>query len=295
MSKFFHELSAKDAVTFYKSSGFDHVALDIEKANLQADLSAIGFPWNKKPEPWEHTGYTYGFIHPDVLGNNVTITNATSVPADLSLKNALVKVSLDRLRIHNYPGKGQHQVLFKFTATNHMAGQSDVVSFNQVFTIQEGQAAAIHGYPIFINLKVGNEVLRFDTQIVNVSNNDDERLMNFLQSPVFQNGMKLIGAANPALSIVTEYATGITKQVAARNRNVEIVAPSMGLHFDNIATHMKLREGSYVAIQISDPTMITWNEWVYDSNTGLIRNSSNPQADLPYNYFIFSISRADGD
>jgi len=55
------------------------------------------------------------------------------------------------------------------------------LSFNQTFAIQEGQNAPISGYPIFIGLNTGKQLMQFDVEIINVSNDNDDQLLDAME------------------------------------------------------------------------------------------------------------------
>lgn len=103
--------------------------------------------------------------------------------------------------------------------------------------------------------------------------------------------LTLLGTVNPVVPIVTEYATGITNMMLSRNQNVKINAPTMGLWFDDTPIKPKLCEGSYIAIQMPNPDTFEWNKYTYNQLTGALRKKDVPGTDLPYNYFVFSISK----
>ena len=289
--KNFNELNALEAVTLYKTLDLTLEAQTILNNNQDADLETISWPWNRPPRAWEHTSYAYGFISESISGSeNLPISEAKNIDADNSLKNNQITVSLDFLRAYDYPGNGRHRVLFKFNALNHLNGNVQNLSFNQTFVIQEGQRAPISGYPLFIGLNTGQELVQFDVEIVNVSNDNDDKFLETMESGVVKNGMTLLNSVNPIIPIITEYATGITKMIASRNRNREITAPKMGLYFGNVPTRMKLSKGVYIAIQMSNPDQFDWSKWNYNRSYGTIRSIDGQNTDIPHNYFVFSIS-----
>lgn len=289
--KNFNELNALEAVTLYKSLDLTKEAEIILKNNTNLDLKTISWPWNRPPRAWEHTSYAFGFISENTAGiNNLTISEAKNIVADNSLKNNQITVSLDFLRAYDYPGSGKHRVLFKFNALNHLNDNTQDLSFNQTFAIEEGQSAPISGYPIFIGLNTGSNLVQFNVEIVNVSNDSDDKFLETMESGVVKNGLTLLNAVNPIIPVITEYATGITQMIKSRNKNVEITSPKMGLYFDNIPTHMKLAKGVYIAIQMEKPDEFDWSKWAYNRNYGTIQSTDGIHTDIPFNYFVFSIS-----
>ncbi len=290
--KNFTKLNALEAITLYKSLDLETEAEEIIRHNKASDLKTISWPWNRKPKAWEHSSYAFGFIPIKTNNDNLLkIHEARSIIADQSLKDAKITLSLDYFRAYDYPGKGKHRVLFKFNAKNYLkdSGEQDL-SFNQTFAIQEGQNAPISGYPIFVGLNTGRQLMQFDVEIVNISNDNDGQLLDTIEKGVVKNGITLLNTLNPVLPILSEYATGITKLIAGRNRNIEITSPKMGLYFDDIASHLKMSRGVYIAIQTSNPGEFNWNQWHYNRSFGEIQSIDGTHKELPYNYFAFSIS-----
>jgi hypothetical protein len=283
------KLTAAQAVARFRELGLEAEAKTIERRNRKADLSTVGWPWNG-PAPWAHTSYAYGFIEEHPTAERLRLFDARAIKADERLKNKRVTISLDFFRILDFPGSGRHRVLFRFRARHKFSGHDQDVNFNQTFVVQEGQRAAIAGYPIFVGLNLGNELVQFDVRMINVSNENDEKLLARLNDSLFQNGLQLFNLLNPLIPIVSEYAVGLTEMIAGRNRNKEIIAPSMGLYFGTTPTRPKLAAGAYIAVQTSRPDLFDWNKWVYNRSTGSIQSYDALQTELPFNYFVFSIS-----
>ena len=290
--KKFNELTASEAITLYKELDLKTEANLIFENNKDKDLETLSWPWNRPPKAWEHSSYAYGFIaESGPSSESLSINDARNIPPDESLKNSRLTISLDYLRVFDYPGRGVHRVLFKFNARNQFdsSGEEELI-FNQTFAIQEGQRAPISGYPIFIGLNTRKEFVQFNVDIINVSNDNDEKVLNTMNSGVFTNGLKLVGTVNPAIPVVTEYAKGITKMIASRNKNREVIAPKMALYFGASPGRMKLAKGMYIAVQMSRPDEFDWSKWTFNRNFGTLQSSDGNHTDLPYNYFIFSVS-----
>lgn len=251
--------------------------------------------WPFKDKPWQYTAHAFGYLAPAPPGSDpLPIRHAGNVDADPSLRNARIKITLDRLRVADYPGGGIHRVLFDFYAQNQVAGDAvEHLHFNTTCRVHEGQQAAVLGYPIFVGLNVAGEGVSFKCFTVNVKNDDDEALLGFLETDVFKAGLKLATTAQPALAMVSETALGVTKAIARRNRNVPIQDFYMGLDFSAIPTRARLAEGSYLAVQIPETfrTVWDWSDWVYNPANGQIVNRDDPVQLIPYNYVVFSVSR----
>src|SRR5262249_61752242 len=153
--------------------------------------------------------------------------------------------------------------------------------------------AGVLGQPLFVGLNVGAEGVAFRCFTVNVGNDQDEALLGFLESDVFRAGLRLGTALQPALAQLTEMAVGLTKSVAARNRNVPVQDFVLGLDFSTVPTRARLAEGSYLAVQIpgSEQLLWTWEDWEYHPATGQVLSKANPTRTIPYNYMVFGVAR----
>jgi len=251
------------------------------------------WPGGGPPKPWQYTSHAFGFIGAGkkFTGEPLDILNAGDMDSDKSLKNSKVKVALSRLRVFDYPGGGEHQILFDFWGQNQLQTQAEDVHFTQTYRVRQGEMAGIIGYPIFIGLNVSNEGLDFHCHTVNVKNTEDQKMIDFLDGDVFKKGLSFLNAVNPAVPVVTSFALGITKAILSRNENIGVQDFFMGLDFSNIPTNARLAEGAYIAIQVPDPNKWDWTEWVYNPKTGQVGPKSDPTGPVPYNYIIFSVSK----
>jgi hypothetical protein len=282
--------------------GEDEAAAQIEQAlegEKTADTpTAYSTPkritWPFGDRPWQHTAHTFGHLAPAAPGSDVlAINHAGNIPADESLKNSRIKITLDRLRVADYPGSGTHRVLFDFYAQNQVPGQVEHLHFNAAYRVREGEQAAILGYPLFVGLNVGTEGVAFKCFTVNVANDADEAFLAFLDSDAFKAGLQLATTMQPAIGLFSETALALTKAIAEHNRNVPVQDFYMGLDFSDIPTRARLNEGSYLVVQVPEGLLSIWDwsEWVYNPNSGQIVHVDDPTQLVPYNYVVFSVSR----
>lgn len=253
--------------------------------------------WPFADRPWQHTAHAFGYIRPTLPGTDLqAIHDAGNMPADESLRGARVRVTLDRLRVADYPGSGTHHVLFDFYAQNQVPGDVEHLHFNATYRVREGEQAGIRGYPIFVGLNVGQEGLAFKCFTVNVRNDNDEALLGFLESDIFRAGLKLVETAQPAIAPFSQMAYNLTRSVAGRNRNQPIQDFYLGLDFTSIATGARLATGSYLAVQIPESLLVVWDweEWVFNPAIGQVVHRDDPRQLIPYNYVIFGVSRYEG-
>jgi len=263
------------------------------KANKSDTQLSLLWQGSKKPKAYEYTNHAFGFIPADAAGGQqlVDIKEAGNIAPDASLKGRNIKITLDRLRVFEYPGGGVHQVLFDFFGRHQTPGSEEDIHFSQTYRALEGQGAGITGYPVFVGLKVGAEGVKFRVRTINVKNEDDEKLLAFMNSDPFKNGLQLINATNPMSSVVTKFATGIVDGIAKKDRNIPVQEFDMGLDFNaGIRTRAKLSEGSYIVVQ--EPEIAwDWTKWAYSPATGQVVSRTDPTKTIPYNYIVFSLSK----
>ena len=244
---------------------------------------------------WQHTAHAIGYLAP-VAGPEsglLPIQHAANIAPDEALKGGRIKLTLDGLRVADYPGRGVHRILFDFAARNQTDQGAEQLHFNAAYRAAEGEQVAVLGRPIFVGLQVGAEGLFLQCATVNVLNEGDEALLQFLDSDAFKGGLQLLTTAQPALAPFSALALGLTQTIAARNRNVAVQAVELGLDFSRIAPRPRLAQGSYIAVQIPE-TMRTawrWQDWAYDPVNGRIVNTQQPDQLIPYNYLVVSVSR----
>jgi hypothetical protein len=267
--------------------------------NVQADITGqvqaeIRWPWSTPPA-YMHTTMAIGFLPPVKAGEEpVSLRHAGQIEPERDLRGQRIKITLDRLRVADFPGNGMHHVLFDFQGRNQAkdAGVEDV-HFNASYRVLEGEHAPIIGYPVFVGLSVGQDGVGFQGFTVNVKNESDEAFLNVLESDAFRSGLTLIETAQPAIKPLSQMAVGMASAIAKRNRNVKVQEFSLGLDFSDIATRAKLAQGSYVVVQIPESmgTLWRWSDWVYDPESGYVVKKDDPQQTIPYNYIVFGVSR----
>ena len=293
-------LKASQAAQKLTFMGDAEVARDIQRAiklnRADSRFSMLMWPFPKKPVPvYKYTEHAFGFIPKTASGATPTvdITDAGNITADATLKGQSIKITLDRLRVYQYPGEGIHTILFDFYAQHQTPNPTETqdLHFTQNYRVQQGAGAGITGYPVFLGLKVGNEGVSFKCFTVNVKNEDDQKVLGFLGSDVFKKGLQLINTINPVVPVVSGFATGIVEAFAHRNENVPVQDFYMGLDFSAVKTRAQLQEGSYVAAQVPDLAAWDWSQWVFKPANGQIVSRGSLTTGVPYNYVVFSVSR----
>lgn len=250
--------------------------------------------WTPPDKLWLHTAHTFGYLPPGPPGSNLfSIQPVDTIQAEPALKRTRVKITLDRLRVAEYPGRGTHRVLLHFFAQNQVSEKKEDLHFNATYRVRQGEHAALRGYPIFVGMNVGNEGIRLRCRTINVKNDQDEAILNILESDTFKNGLQLITTVQPAITPLSELALGLAKTIATRHRNISVQDFDLGLDFSNIPMRAHLAEGSYLAVQMPESLQPVWDwdKWVYRPASGLVVKRDNYQHIMPYNYLVFSISR----
>jgi hypothetical protein len=144
---------------------------------------------------------------------------------------------------------------------------------------------------LFVGLSVGFIGIRIRVRTINVSNDQDEALLAFLESDVIKSGLRLASSAQPAIAPLSQIAFGLAKTIGERHRNVAVQDFDLGLDFGRVATGARLAVGSYLAVQVPQEHLVKWNweDWVYHPDSGLVLLKSDHQFMLPYNYLIFAV------
>lgn len=285
------EMDPAAAATLLEEMG-DYGAAEDMRHDLARPGTQEIFGWGK-PKPWQYTARQIGYMAPREPGSAGAhpIHAVGTVSADDTLKNKRINVHLQRLRVYAYPGSGMHYVMLTFKAQNQLRNAPEPVGFNQTYRVQGGQQAGVLGYPIFIGLNVGALGVAFQAATINVKNESDERMLGFLNSAPFTTGLNLLSTAQPVLKPFTEMATGLANMVASRNKNVAVEEIYLGLDFTSVAMGARLAVGDYIVVQVPQEGAINWDDWQFDAAVGGIVSKATPSSGIPYNYFVFSITR----
>jgi hypothetical protein len=292
------KMPPEQAAAKLREVGEDDAAQALETVH-GPDARTFGRPmwWPFRNRPWQHTAHAFGYLAPAAPGSDpLPIQHAGNIAAEPALKNARIKITLDRLRVADYPGGGTHRVLFDFYAQNQVPGEVEHLHFNATYRVHEGEQAAILGYPIFVGLNVGSEGVAFKCFTVNVRNDQDEAFLSFLDSDVFKAGLKLASTVQPAIAPFSQMALALTKSIASRSRNVPVQDFYLGLDFSALPMRARMAEGSYLAVQIPESlqTVWDWGEWVFNPLNGQVVNQADATQLIPYNYLVISVSRQEG-
>lgn len=238
---------------------------------------------------WAYTAHVFGFIEEGDAGTEpLAIVPAASIAADPDLVGSRIKVTLDVFRIAEYPGLGQHTVLFDFVGRDQAGDEAQDLQFASVLKVEDGDNAAISGMPIFTGLTVPDDGLSFQARTISIHASGDEAILSALQGTAFKDGLRLLGQVQPALPQLVGLAAGVTEALLKRRRNKQVQAFDLGLDFSQVRTSIRLRRGSYVVVQVPDPGVWDWSAWRYDPNSMNIVDADRRIA--PLNTIVFAIS-----
>ena len=139
-------LPAAEAAAKLREVGEDGLADAVDAASQAAPatygvLSRIGIGGDRA---WLHTAHAVGFLAPAPGPGSglVPIRHAASISPDHGLKGGRVKVTLDGVRVADYPGRGMHRILFDFAARNQTDQGAEQLHFNATCRAAEGEQAA---------------------------------------------------------------------------------------------------------------------------------------------------------
>lgn len=246
---------------------------------------------------WIHTAHTLGFIDSsNEREGKIAIINASQVMPKIALQCRPLKISLNAIRVADYPGGGMHQILFDFYARNQSTKETEHLHFTSIYRVHEGEHASVIGLPIFVGLQTDQNGLVFRCLTVNIKNEEDERLLEFLEGDIFKSGLKLLSTAQPSVGLFSEMAAGLTKGVVQRRRNVAVQDIHLGLDFFPTPGSAGLSEGTYVAVQVPERLVVKWNweNWIFDHRSGRVVDKEDNERLIPYNYIAFGISQFSG-
>ena len=266
----------------------------LRKASRNTTFSGLirGFLSPKEKPIYGITEHQYGYfgVDPNTPSDDLGIKDAGYIKANGALKNQHVRVTLDRLRVAEYPGKGKHTVLVEYSALHVIpTGATQDLRFSQKYQVEEGTGAGVRGYPIFVGLAVSSEGIALTGRTINVMNADDKGILGFLDQPVFKRGLEMINVVNPALPVVTSMVLSISELLLKRHENIAVQSFDLGLDFSDVPSRAHLREGSYIIVQAPDEGW-DWSEWKFTRSTGKLTDKQTKKP-IPYNYLVIGVSK----
>lgn len=83
---------------------------------------------------WKYRQHAFGYLPTasESSKQHIAINPASNIAPDKTLQGVRIKITLDRMMIANYPGWGDHSVLFNFSAKNSAQNNVEQIHFNQL-------------------------------------------------------------------------------------------------------------------------------------------------------------------
>lgn len=239
---------------------------------------------------YTHTSHVVGYIPEGRTSGTAQILPAFEAEPDRSLVGTQIKVTLDAFQVAEYPGFGQHTVLFDFQGRDQAGAETQDLQFASVLTINDQDRAAVSGVPIFTGLTVPRDGLSFKARTILIANKGDQTIIDVLQSSAFKDGLKLMGQIQPALPQLVTLAGGIAQNLLKRRKNEQVQLFDLGLDFGSGQTSARLRRGSYVVVQVPGSSMWRWDSWGFDPHMMSVVDGEGRPA--PYNTIVFGVAES---
>ena len=250
----------------------------------------------RRVQPFNYTGSQVGHIRPGP-DRYLRIVDPRDIEPDRALAHQRFTVQLTQALVARYPGHGSHEILLHFDAGD--GGMKDErMQFGSTVRSADGSTPALVGQVLFSGLRVAADGLSIRLRTINVSSEDDARLLAVLQSDVFRGGLDLAASVGPAIGLLSQTLGSIATYFASRasNKPVQDGLLAVGLQRD-LVDAPKLRLGSYVLAQAPSDLggrLWSWADYVYDRERGVIVESRNTETAIGYNYIALGIGRTEG-
>jgi hypothetical protein len=237
---------------------------------------------------WDPPPYTfprkhiYGFVDPN---NPQIISDARTIPPDSSILGKQLSIKLHKFYVFCYPGAGEHYLLVKYEISNPTAVGTETATFFQYKNGTDNDF--LKPTPVFINFSIGSQLPNFDCQIINIYNNSNRRFLNSIDYQEIDKGLKLSISPNPLIPMLNKVTNGLVS--AMQNpQNKPIQEISLELDLSNDISTVKLKEGMYVAVQVTDTDNWNWNLYMFDGNSVVKKIGKTT---IPNNFAIFSVTK----
>jgi len=240
--------------------------------------------WTIFDKIYKYSNYEIGHIPPlDGRNEKILIKNAKEIIPNLH--DEVVDIKLETVYIEDFPGRSPYTILFQFKTKKN----EESIDFIKLLEVSKGSYASTINKPIFNSLKLGERGLPLETNAINVKNKEDQTFLNFLKNEALNAGLSILSLVNPIIGIVSAFCVGISKGILNKTRKNHIVLqPDLFFDLNPRSNSVKLKEGSYIIIQL--PNIIirnwNWNDWIY--HNGHIKNVVNGEI-LKYNYIVIGI------
>jgi hypothetical protein len=282
-------------------------AADIPEAELAEALSSLGYspasikavtPANPNRSTsdrlWKAKNHIYGFFPARLSGATGAqpLSDATSIEPDGNLAGQALRITIDRVRVKKYPGRGTHSIAFFCHARTQVGSEAIPVEYGVGLEATEGDVAPLASITMFDGIRMVGSHVNLACGTVNVDTRKDQTFFSILSGQALTQGLRLLDSTQPALAPLTELTRGVRKELQNQNKGVPVQKFEIGLDLSSVSGRIKLREGNYLAIQIPPEEATGWNwaDWAFDD--GRIIRNGNPLSILEYNYILIGVSKA---
>ena len=274
----------KVVIQYLRDIGDDEAAAKLHaKGGTGQGLSLSWFD-----QVYGYTGVLIGYIPATATKAVSDIENAVTLSPDQTLKNTRVKITLERLYVHCYPGRGQHEIICELTGKNQAGGEREEMQFALTTQANDGASASINGAPIFLGVTVGHNGIAFEGRTINVGSKGDEDFLAALSGSSFRDGLSLLTTVQPALKPFVGLASSVVGAVLKRSKNKQIHSFNLGFDFAESQTSVALRHGSFAIVQTDDHDW-DWSRLAWNADSQRIVHKDTGAA-IAFNYLILKIS-----
>ena len=248
---------------------------------------------------WKIKEHTYGFLDAEnEKDGKIPLVNALTMAADLSLKGERINIRIGNIYVERYPGilGGDHEILFEFKAKHSPEGSSkeEAIRYTQKYTLRNKGGAGKSGLSVIEGLRVPTNGIDFYLNTIYLNNKNEEKILKFLDSGIFNSGLELIAAVNPVVKQVSGYASGIINYLTDEKKSKVVQEIGLGFDFAGNSEVASLKKGTYVAIQ-AHRHKLNWSDWYYDKDSSSIKPFDDSLERLPHNHITFVVSKHEVD
>ncbi|MFK7786758.1 MAG: hypothetical protein AB8B56_16685 [Crocinitomicaceae bacterium] len=292
------DLSLKEMKKFLSQIGDKEGAKEIKKIIKEnpekADMKVSETMDVQFNQAWKIKEHAYGYLDVEnEKDGKIPIINALTMDADQSLKEARVNIRIGNIYVERYPGifGGDHEILFEFKAKHspEESSQDESIQFTQKYTLRNKGGSGKSGLSVMKGLRIPSNGIDFYLNTIYLNNKNEEKLLRFLESGIFNSGLDLISTVNPLVKQVSGYAAGITKFLTDEKKSKIIQEIGLGFDFEGNTEVASLKKGTFVAVQ-APRHILNWSDWHYDKDSSLIRPYDDSLERLQYNHITFVIS-----
>lgn len=267
-------------------------ALDYSPAEVKAATASVLKAGNLD-RLWKTKTHVYGYIGLRSAGPATpqAVENAFDIAPDQTLNGQSLRLTIDRLRVRKYPGKGTHDIAFFCSARTQVGNDVTPIEYSVGYSATEGDQVPAVGITMFEGIRVVGSYINLACGTTNVDTKKDKTFFLVLTDSVFTQGLKLLDTAQPALLPLTALTKGVRQELEGQHKGVPVQKWEIGLDLTSVSTRIKMREGSYLVIQIppEDEPQWKWTDWEYSG--GRIQKKATPAVLIPYNYMVIGASR----